>query len=116
MGHQLTRPSPYDPFEAESWQGFFRDVYAFLSMDTTATLNFPSIAAATVAVLTVTIRGATPGPNSLVLLGPPSTIEAGLIWSGFVSANDTVSIRLFNGTAGAIDPAAASWRVAVLRY
>lgn len=116
MGHQLTRPSPYDKFEDETWRGFFRDVYAFLSMDTTATLDFPSINAGAVAVLTVTIRGATPGPASLVLLGPPSTIEAGLMWSGFVSANDTVSIRLFNGTAGAINPASASWRVAVFKY
>ena len=110
----ITRPSPYDPFEAQTWQGFFRDVHAFLTLTTTSTLNFGSILASAVAELTVTLRGA--DINDCVVLGPPSTIESDLTWSAFVSAVDTVKIRLHNNGVIAIDPASAIWRVTVLKY
>ena len=77
----------------------------------TATLDFPSIAADGIAELTVTVTGATAG--NPVMLGPPAAIEAGLTWSGFVSAADTVTIRLHNTSSAAVDPASASWTVSV---
>jgi len=43
----------------------------------------------------------------------PAAIEAGLTWSGFVSAADTVKVRVHNNTGGAVDPASASWTVSV---
>jgi hypothetical protein len=79
----------------------------------TGTLNFPSIAAGAIEVLTVTVTGAATGDT--VILGPPSTIEAGLTWSGFVSATNTVTVRVHNTTASPIDPASASWRASVMR-
>ena len=76
-----------------------------------ATLDFPSIASNATAELTVTVTGATAG-NS-VSLGPPASIEAGLTWCGYVSAADTVSIRVHNITGGALDPASGTWHVCV---
>lgn len=110
----IKRPTPYDKFEDETWQGFFRDLYAFLTLNVVVTLNFGNILSASIGTLTVTVRGAKSG--DCVILGPPSTVEAGLVWSAVVSANDTVTIRLYNSTALAIDPASASWRVAVFKY
>lgn len=82
-------------------------------LEASATLDFPSIAAGSEAELTVAVAGAAVG--SPVVLGPPSTIEAGLSWGGYVSAADTVTIRVRNDTAAAIDPASASWSVRVFR-
>lgn len=79
----------------------------------TATLDFASIAAGAIGELTITVTGAVVGDT--VTLGPPAAIEAGLNWSGFVSAADTVKIRLHNVTASAIDPVSASWKAAIVR-
>ncbi|GHE47354.1 hypothetical protein GCM10017673_56500 [Streptosporangium violaceochromogenes] len=77
----------------------------------TATLDFASIAAGAVGTLTVTVTGAATG--DFVVVAPPGNLNVGLVAFGFVSAADTVTIRLLNGTAGAIDPASASWKVTV---
>jgi len=76
-----------------------------------ATLDFPSIAAGGNAELTVTATGAASG--DLVDLGPPAALEAGLIATARVSAANTVTIRLYNSTAGAVDPVSATWKVRV---
>lgn len=78
-----------------------------------ATLDFGSTAQSAISTATVTVDGAAPG--DLVTLGPPSTIEAGFIWSGFVSADDTVTIRLAKITTGTTDPASATWNVQVTK-
>lgn len=79
-----------------------------------AVLNFDSVSAGAVGTpLTVTVPGAVVGDQ--VILGPPSGIDAGLMWAGFVSAADTVQIRLFNGTGSPINPAEATWAVTVMR-
>lgn len=79
-----------------------------------ATLDFPSISGNSTETLTVSVPGA--GAGDVVSLGPPSTIETGLIWCGFVSATNTVTIRLHNSTGAPVDPASAIWKVAVIKY
>jgi hypothetical protein len=76
-----------------------------------ATLDFGSIAAQDDLELTITVTGASVG--DAVALGPPAALESGLAATGYVSAADTVTVRLVNGTAGAIDPASATWKVLV---
>jgi hypothetical protein len=83
------------------------------SIDASATLDFPSIAAGATAELTITATGATAG--DVVQMGPPAGLEAGLIANARVSATNTVTIRLLNSTAGAIDPASATWKVRVAK-
>lgn len=86
---------------------------AELRLTATANLNFPSITAGRHQDLTVTVTGAV--ANDVVTLGPPTTLNSGLVPSGFVSAANTVTVRLFNSTALAVDPAAADWKVMVLK-
>jgi lysophospholipase L1-like esterase len=74
-------------------------------------LDFPSIAANSQADLTVTIYNAVAGMP--VNVTPLSAPEAGLIPVGFVSANDTVTVRMTNTTGAAIDPASIQYRVTV---
>jgi len=79
----------------------------------TATLDFASITSNSTGTITVTVTGATIGYP--VLLGAPGGLESGLIFCGYVSAADTVTIRLHNVSGGSIDPANATWTVAVLK-
>lgn len=76
-----------------------------------ATLDFPSIAAASQSDLTVTVPGASVG--DIVDLGLPAAPAAGLVFSAFVSAASVVTVRAMNITAGAIDPASAAYRLRV---
>lgn len=78
-----------------------------------ASLNFPNIAKQDSATLTIELDGATVGDS--VILAPPSALPAGLMPVGFVSGNDTVSITLFNLTAGNINPAAQTWGVSIIK-
>lgn len=80
----------------------------------TATLDFPSIAPNDTHVLTMTVTGAATG--DVVVLGAPSTIESDLLWDGFVSSANTVSVRLHNSSGGSIDPASATWRATVISF
>lgn len=84
-------------------------------LSATASLDFPSIAAGAAADLAITVTGAAVGDG--VTLGPPVALEAGLViayWG--VTAANTVTIRLRNETAAAIDPVAATWRAGVWKY
>jgi len=84
-----------------------------LCYKTSATLDFPSISSNSTATQTITITGATVGYP--VLLGAPGGLETGLIFCGYVSATDTVTIRLHNVSGGSINPASADWTVGVLK-
>lgn len=75
-------------------------------------LDFGSISAGAVATADVAVDGARVG--DFVVLGPPDSVDAGLVWSGFVSVDGTVTVRLLNTTGGSIDPAAADWKVGVI--
>ena len=88
-------------------------VTTLIGVSNTATLDFPSIASNGVEELTVTVTGAAVG--STVILGAPSTINSGLTWIGFVSATDTVTIRLHNNTGGSVNPASATWKATVIQ-
>jgi hypothetical protein len=79
-----------------------------------AALDFPSIAAGTTANLTVTVAGAAVGDTAVAT--PNGAPEAGLVWSAYVSAADTVTVRLGNVTAAPIDPADRIWRCSVVRH
>ncbi|MCL6480305.1 MAG: hypothetical protein K6U02_01125 [Firmicutes bacterium] len=68
-----------------------------------AALNFPSIAAQSCSALTIPVSGAAAGDP--VLTAWPVTLEDGLTGLMYVSATDTVTVRLCNVTAAAIDPA-----------
>lgn len=84
------------------------------ALHASAVLDFPSIAATTgTATLTVSVPGASAGDR--VALAPPAGLPVGLIPMAAVTADNTVSLTLFNHTASGIDPAPMTWGVTVLK-
>lgn len=77
-----------------------------------ASLNFPEIAAASQANLTITVTGAAVGDE--VILALPSGPAAGLVFNAFVSAANTVTVRASNITGSPVDAAAATYGVIVI--
>jgi hypothetical protein len=78
----------------------------------TATLDFPLIVNGVTDELTVSVAGATVG--SSCSCAPLGSIETSLKWSCYVSATNTVRVRLSNISTSLIDPASKSWKVTVI--
>lgn len=78
-----------------------------------ANLNFPNVVALTSQSLNITVTGAVEG--DAVALGPPSGVNAGFAWNAWVTAPDTVRVKLYNTTAVDINPPAADWRATVFK-
>lgn len=81
-------------------------------LSNTATINFPSITSNNSSEQTVTVPGAT--TNGTCSCTPFGSIENGLKWSCYVSAANTVTIRLSNVASGSINPASKTWRATVI--
>jgi hypothetical protein len=79
----------------------------------TQTLDPGSIAVDDQLELSVTVSGAIVGDGVIVI--PPVGLNTGLMAFAFVSATDTLKLRLLNSTAGAIDPASASWTFLIVK-
>lgn len=98
--------------ENRELERFFEQIYRLLSKVGEATVNLGSLAAGTTAEFTVSVPGARVGSG--VILGTPASFEADLMAVGRVSADDVVTVRVLNPTAGAIDPVEAQWTVRVM--
>lgn len=85
------------------------------TLTATATLNFPSTVTQTDADLTITLAGASIG-DAVVLGTPNGAVSAGSAYSAWVSAANTVTIRLSVYGTSAADPASGVFRVSVLKY
>lgn len=80
----------------------------------TVSVNPAEIAAAASAETDVTISGAAAG--DIVIVNIPASLEAGLVLSGArVKEANTVSIRLSNISAEAVNGAARDWSYVILR-
>lgn len=76
-------------------------------LSSTATLDFPSTLAGASADLTITVTGAAVG--DVAWASPSTTLEANVVWSAWVSATNTVTVRILCGQAA--DPASRAWTV-----
>ncbi len=85
-------------------------------LSATATLDFGSIAADSVADLTITVTGAALGDT--VAIGVPNgSLVADVSFFGWVSATNTVTIRATNNSSTtARDPASGTFRATVIRF
>lgn len=80
----------------------------------TAAVDPASIAADTAANTQVAVAGVTTADRILAI--PPNDLESGLVLQAvWVSAADTIQVRLLNTTAGAIDGASKTWTFIVYR-
>jgi len=80
-------------------------------LNETATVDPASVGAGASITFTITVEGAVLGDYCLV--APPYSLQ-GLVMSASVTAADTVTVVLYNPTAGAIDLASGDWKVKVL--
>ena len=110
------RPSPgvSEADDARAKEYFENDVEKFLSMVGSTTVDVANILAGAIGSFTVTVTGARPDMQQTVQVGLPSAINTGLIIWGNVTADDTVTVYLYNRTGGAIDPASATYGVRVM--
>ena len=91
-----------------------RWTYGAKLLSNTATLDFPSVASLGTQTLTITVTGA--ADSDVVSISIPNgSMTAGLVWTQWVSAANTVSIQCYNSTIGAIDPASGSFNAKVFK-
>lgn len=84
-------------------------------LSSTASLDFPSTAAATASDLTITVTGASTG--DVVALGVPNgSVTAGGAFWGWVSAANTVTVRFNNASGVAANPASGTFRAMVTHF
>lgn len=81
-------------------------------LNATATIDPPSIATAGQALASVTVAGAALG--DIVLPAAPYDLQ-GVGIHAYVSAANTVTLLLKNGTAAAVDLASGIWKFKVLK-
>lgn len=78
----------------------------------TLSVNPPSIAATTRATVSVALAGLT--ADCRVILEPPSSLNAGLLYCGHENATNQINIFLYNKTGGNIDDVATIWKYVIL--
>ena len=85
---------------------------SLIAVSATATLDFPSVGSNSSESLTVNVPGAVVGMP--VMVSPPAAFESKFVFCAFVSAADTVKIRIQNSNSSSVDPVSADWTVYVL--
>ncbi len=81
----------------------------------TASLSgFGSIGGNTSATQTISVTGASVGDD--VSVTPNGSIGTGLVFSGYVSASDTVTVIVANCTTGSLTPTTRTWRAVVRSF
>jgi len=80
----------------------------FIPMAGSGTLDFPAIPANSTAQITLVISNAAVG--DLSNCNPEGSLESGLGWNSFISAPDTLTLRLINATTKVIDPVSKKWK------
>jgi len=84
-----------------------------IDLDHTETIDLASLNASTSTTEAITIAGARPGDR--VTLGPPSNWDMDVQFWGYVSANDTLTIKFYNISGGAINQASGDWKIGLSR-
>lgn len=86
-------------------------------LSASASINFGSMATGAEDTQTVTVTGAATSGSPSVQLGWSASLEAGIVVAqAWVSAPDTVSIRVRNASGGTIDPASLTVRATVTSF
>lgn len=103
------------PRVTPGWASWFGQVFAGLpwkkGWNVTATIDFGSIAALAQTTSDVTLEGARAGDAVQVT----TANVAGVVFSGCVTADDTVTVYAKNFSAGAVNPPSQVFRIIVLQ-
>ncbi|MFT3932332.1 MAG: hypothetical protein QM726_01855 [Chitinophagaceae bacterium] len=87
------------------------------TLTATASLDFPSVTGIGSSTLTISVAGAADG--DVVSLGVPNALASvsGVVYSAYVSSPGVVTVRYTNNNSlSAINPAAATFRVTIIKY
>lgn len=101
-------------FDAIGLKQYGKEAVTLITEVINATPNIdpPSIAAGAQATAAVTVNGAAFG--DYVMVSAPYDLQ-GVGAHGYVSAANTVTVLLKNGTAAAVDLPAGTWKIKVLK-
>lgn len=83
-------------------------------LSATPILDFPTVFPGGQQEQNLTLTGAKIGDSCDA--SPESGAETGLSWAAYVSAQDTVTVRLLNATPQAVTPSSRAWRVIVWQH
>lgn len=99
-----------------SWSNWFQQVFSCLAwtnaFNVTATMDFPAVPPAGQVSATAPVPGARAG-DAVQLTALADT--PGVIFSGYISANNTVTVVAKNFTAAPVDPAPTAFRIIVIQ-
>jgi len=106
---------PADQWKPDSKElrRFLREIHRAFAARGSLTWNPPNVGASTSVDTTLdvatypSLQGLRPGMH--VTITPPSSVTAGIMGWAWVAADDTLTIRLANVTAGAIDLGSGEW-------
>jgi len=107
-------PSVSERLTPRGQEYFFADLSALLGLVGERTTDVGSIAAGAIGSFTVAVTGARPDVGMTVQVGVPSAINTGLVAWGNVTADDEVTVYLYNRTGSPIDPVSATYSVRVM--
>lgn len=100
-----------------AWDNWFQQLFDALkgwnkSLTTTATLDFPAIAAQSQQSLTVVLSGVQPGDMVQIMAAAD---VSGVIFTGAVVVPDVVTVYAKNFSAGSVNPPSLTFRIIVLQ-
>ena len=108
-------PNSGEAQEDQRQLGLWREkLYQILSLGGSTTYAAGAIGATSFVTFTITVTGCYADKEQSVMVGPPAEINAGLLWNAVITANNVVTIRVYNTTAGPITPASSVWAVRVM--
>ena len=87
-------------------------IHRILGMTQSATIDAGSIASHATYTTTITVTGAQVG--NTVHTARPLSLQVGLFMFAHVSALNTVTLAIYNSTAGALTPPSATWNIRVM--
>jgi len=98
------------------WANWFTQVFLGLpwtkGLNITATLDFGATGAQSQSALTATVTGARAGDAVQVT---PLADVSGIVFTGVVTAKDTVTVYAKNLSSGSVNPPSQSYRILVLQ-
>jgi hypothetical protein len=110
MAQRLTAPPGVsDAKNFRAREAFEQHIEAHGKLVGSTTVDVGSIAAGGIGTVTIAVVGARADVGMTVAVGLPSTINTGLVPWGNVTADDEVTVYLYNRTVGAIDPVSATY-------
>lgn len=107
-------PSVSDVNDFRARESFDGELEQFLRLVGSSTVDVPAVSAGGIQTFDVTVPGCRANVGQTVQIGLPSAFSTSLVPWGFVSADNTVTVVLFNPTGGSINPASATYSVRVM--